>query len=47
METKRVTRREFQQYTSKYLKELPIIVTMRGIDDFVVKEVEEEQDEER
>jgi hypothetical protein len=35
----RVSRRDFQQYTSKYLKELPIIVTRRGVDDFKVEEV--------
>ena len=35
----RVTRREFEQYTSKYLKDLPVIVTNRGIDDFIVKEI--------
>ena len=37
--TPRVTRREFERYTSKYLKDLPIIVTNRGVDDFIVKEV--------
>ena len=41
----RVSRREFEQYTSKYLKELPIIVTMRGVDDFIVKEVEDAERE--
>ncbi len=45
MEMQRVSRREFQQYTSKYLKELPIIVTMRGIDDFIVREVREHDGE--
>ena len=45
METPRVTRREFEQYTSKYLKDLPIIVTMRGVDDFIVKELEEEDED--
>ena len=41
----RVSRREFEQYTSKYLKLLPIIVTMRGVDDFIVKEVEDDEQE--
>ena len=44
---KRVTRREFQQYTSKYLRELPIIVTNRGVDDFIVKEIEEDGNDDR
>lgn len=39
---KRVSRREFQQYTSKYLKELPIVITMRGVDDLILKEVTEQ-----
>lgn len=33
----RVTRQEFIRYTSKYLKNLPIIVTKHGEDDFVVE----------
>lgn len=32
MEIKRVSLREFQQYTAKYLKEVPLIVTKRGKD---------------
>ena len=35
----RVSRREFEQYTSKYLKDLPVIVTNRGVDDFIVREI--------
>ena len=44
METKRVSRREFEQYTSKYLKDLPIIVTNRGVDDFIVEELDATDD---
>ena len=46
IDTKRVSRRDFEQYTSRYLKELPLIVTMRGIDDFIVKELEENDEQE-
>lgn len=42
---KRVPRRQFQQYTSKYLKDLPIIVTRRGVDDFIVQEIENDTDD--
>ena len=44
MEIKRVSRREFEQYTSKYINDLPIIVTNRGVDDFIVQEIEEEDE---
>ena len=44
MEIKRVSRREFEQYTSKYINDLPIIVTNRGVDDFIVLEIEEEDE---
>ena len=44
METKRVSRREFEQYTSKYINDLPIIVTNRGVDDFIVKEIDDTDD---
>lgn len=44
MEIKRVSRREFEQYTSKYLKDLPIVVTNRGVDDLLVTEIEEDND---
>ena len=38
-EIPRVSRREFNQYTSRYIKDLPVIVTRRGVDDFIVKEI--------
>jgi len=33
---KRVTMREFQQRTSKWLKDLPIYVTLKGLDEVYV-----------
>ena len=34
---KRVNKRDFVQYTSKWLKEVPIIVTNRGVDEYVIE----------
>jgi len=36
---KRVSRQEFQRYTSKYLKEVPLIITNRGEDDLIIKSI--------
>ena len=33
----RVSRREFIQHTSKYMKNLPVIITNRGDDDLVLQ----------
>ena len=40
---KRITMQEFQRYTSKFLKELPFIVTKRGLDDIKVEKIEEKE----
>jgi hypothetical protein len=37
----RVKRSEFIQYTSKYLKLLPIIITNRGKDELVLQKIPE------
>lgn len=39
---RRVSKQQFIRYTSKYLKDLPIIVTHRGIDNLLVKDFEDE-----
>ena len=41
---KRVSKQQFIRYTSKHLKDVPIIVTHRGVDDLIVKEIEEEEE---
>lgn len=42
--TKRVSRRDFIQHTSKYIKadDLPVIITRRGEDELIIKEIDEE-----
>jgi len=39
---KRTSKQQFIRYTSKYLKDLPIIVTHRGVDNLIVQEVEDD-----
>jgi hypothetical protein len=36
----RVSKRDFIQYTSKWLKETPIIITNRGIDEYKIERCE-------
>ena len=39
---KRTSKQQFIRYTSKYLKDLPVIVTHRGVDNLIVQEVEDD-----
>ena len=36
---RRVSRQEFQRYTSKYLKEIPLIITNRSEDELIVENI--------
>lgn len=37
----RVSRQDFIRYTSKYLKEFPLIITNRGTDELLISTIEE------
>jgi hypothetical protein len=34
---KRVSKREFQQSTGKWLKEAPVMITNRGVDEYLIQ----------